>query len=128
CTGTRERFRLPANWAGRRCDSRGPGSPDGWQQGAMSQAPTRGKTLDRAEAPEAGEERNAVTELVQQGGGEAVGTPSRGEPEQRVRGPRGLGRAYRRRSTYWIQYYDHGRLIRESTGSAKPSAAAKLLK
>jgi len=69
-----------------------------------------------------------VTELVQQGGGEAVGTPSRGEPEQRVRGPRGLGRAYRRRSTYWIQYYDHGRLIRESTGSPKPSAAAKLLK
>ncbi|TMQ68954.1 MAG: hypothetical protein E6K81_16045 [Candidatus Eisenbacteria bacterium] len=72
--------------------------------------------MDRPQVQAAGEER-IVTQVVQLA-----------KPEQRVRGPRGLGRAYRRRSTYWIQYYDHGRLIRESTGSPKPSAAAKLLK
>src|SRR2546422_6062510 len=72
--------------------------------------------MDRPQMPAAGEER-IVTQVMQLA-----------KPEQRVRGPRGLGRAYRRRSTWWIQYYDHGQLIRESTGSAKPSAAAKLLK
>jgi len=41
---------------------------------------------------------------------------------------RGMGRVFKRGGVFWIAYYHAGREVRESSGSAKRSAAVKLLK
>lgn len=64
-----------------------------------------------------------MTEQLEQTRGETA--EKSGKKAGRVRG---LGRVYLRGSTWWCQYYHCGRLIRESSGSSKPSVAAKLLK
>lgn len=48
--------------------------------------------------------------------------------EQKARRQRGSGRIWRKGSTWWIQYYSHGRQMRESSRSDQESDAKKLLR
>src|SRR5206468_3437360 len=73
-------------------------------------------------------ERNVVSEVVQQAGGEAAGTPPKGKPERKATKARGLGRIYRRGEVWWIQYHHRGKLYRESSDSKKCARAGDLLK
>jgi hypothetical protein len=41
---------------------------------------------------------------------------------------RGMGRIYRRGTTFWIQYSHRGRIFRESSHSDRETVARKLLK
>jgi integrase len=41
---------------------------------------------------------------------------------------RGLGSTFQRGSTYWVQYYIHGKRYRESAESTNPAVARRLLK
>jgi integrase len=50
------------------------------------------------------------------------------KPKQKAPKARGLGRTYQRGETWWVQYYDRGKLRRESSGSERESDANKLLK
>jgi integrase len=50
------------------------------------------------------------------------------KPQRTTAKARGLGRTYQRGGTWWVQYYDRGKLCRESSGSERESDANKLLK
>src|SRR5262249_22131777 len=43
-------------------------------------------------------------------------------------GMRGFGRIYRRRATWWVEYWHRGRQFRESSGSVRETDAERLLK
>lgn len=51
-----------------------------------------------------------------------------GEPKERKRHARGMGRTYLRGSIWWIEYSHRGRKHRESSKSEKPADATALLK
>lgn len=54
----------------------------------------------------------------------AVRKPRKAAPSRKLRG---MGMCYRRGEVWWIQYYVHGKRVRESTHSANPADASRLL-
>jgi integrase len=69
-----------------------------------------------------------VTEVVQQGEGEAAGAQPQAEPEKKAPSGRRVGRIYRRGHVWWIQFHHRGRLYRESSKSTVKARATDLLK